>query len=184
LALVPADPRNWVGGGPAGANVCTIVAARREPATLYAGIHDGGVLKSTDGGTTWTAASRGLPPFSGCPLAIDPERPGTLYAEVFGRLYKTSDAGAGWASTDAGLPEAHLPAIGAGPRGSLYTATEGGLFKSDAGGRTWARVRAFGIPDSRRAGVLIDPSAPATLYVRSQFGVFRSRDRARTFTAI
>ena len=30
------------------------------PATLYAGIREGGVFKSTDGGGTWSEASTGL----------------------------------------------------------------------------------------------------------------------------
>ena len=41
-----------------------------------------GIFKSTDGGTTWTQLSDGLPPILQANIAIAPSEPGTLYAVV------------------------------------------------------------------------------------------------------
>ncbi len=86
----------------------------------------GGIFKSTDGGTTWTPLTDGLPPVIEANLAIAPGNPRVLYAAVAGdtstthappgrtglvNMYTTSDGGAHWhlAAGDSG-------AAGAAPR--------------------------------------------------------------------
>jgi photosystem II stability/assembly factor-like uncharacterized protein len=128
--------------------------------TLYAGcqstnLNSGGRLfKSTDGGTTWNAASSGLPAVTEPwppnvrvnALAIDPVHPGTLYA-----------------------------AIGAN------VSYGGGLFQSTDGAGSWNAVS--GLPDSLFIdAVAVDPQNPNTLYVGGNYGVFRSTDGAASWT--
>ena len=70
----------------------------------------GGIFKSTDGGTTWTQLSEGLPPVLEANLAIAPSNPNVVYAMVaaVGRngasgpigFYKSSDGGAHWTLRD------------------------------------------------------------------------------------
>ena len=50
------------------------------PDTLYAGTDGGGVFKSTNGGTNWTAMNTGLTNTNVHALAINPQTPETLYA--------------------------------------------------------------------------------------------------------
>jgi photosystem II stability/assembly factor-like uncharacterized protein len=52
------------------------------PAGLFAGTNSMGVLRSTDGGRTWTALSAGLPLLGVSSLAEDPFDPTRLYATV------------------------------------------------------------------------------------------------------
>jgi photosystem II stability/assembly factor-like uncharacterized protein len=80
-------------------------AARQGPweyGNAYAGPASG-IFKSTDGGTTWQALTRGLPTFadglSRIGLGIAPSDSNRLYAWVTSRssaLYRSDDAGASW----------------------------------------------------------------------------------------
>ncbi len=54
------------------------------PATMYAAIYEGGVFKTTDGGSKWTFAG-----FEGqliSALTADPRNPDTLYAGITPRV--------------------------------------------------------------------------------------------------
>ena len=93
----------------------------RDPRTVYAALWQqqeafweggafgggsGGVFKSTDGGTTWTPLTDGLPPVLEADLAIAPSDPRVIYAMVAAvgsaggsgpiGLYRSSDGGAHW----------------------------------------------------------------------------------------
>jgi photosystem II stability/assembly factor-like uncharacterized protein len=66
----------------------------------------GGIYKSTDGGTTWTQLTTGLPPVLEANIAIAPSNPQVIYAMVASvnpaggsgpvGFYKSSDGGAHW----------------------------------------------------------------------------------------
>src|SRR5262249_40661345 len=87
--------------------VITLVVDPGTPATVYAATQSticsgrfcaGGfdVLKSTNGGASWTSVLQGC-----CALAIDPSSPATLYAGVGTgyRVVKSTDGGATWNPT-------------------------------------------------------------------------------------
>lgn len=92
-----------------------------------------GVVKSSDGGVTWSAA--GLPTETVWNLAVDS---GTLYAGTDAGLFRTSDAGASWQPVGHG---ANLPdeAVISDPRdaNTMYGIGDH-VVKSVDGGRTWA----------------------------------------------
>ncbi|HTQ80393.1 MAG TPA: hypothetical protein VMM92_10380, partial [Thermoanaerobaculia bacterium] len=69
----------------AGTTVLSLVLDPRRPLVLYAGLLEGGILRTSDLGTTWTALTSGLPPIdtSGS-LVADPQNPGILYAGTVG----------------------------------------------------------------------------------------------------
>jgi hypothetical protein len=187
LKLVPARPEYFVGGGPPGGEVCTVVVDGRSPDTLYAAVFGGGILKSTDGGKSWRTASRGLPAFTGCDLTIDPDKPGTLYAGALGRIYKTVSGGSRWRLTDSGLPEAGLPAIDPSKPDTLYTKTRKGLFKSVNSGKSWFSLSS-GLPQVGEGldpyQFLVDPANSSILYDGSSVGIFKSYDAGKTWTPI
>ena len=66
----------------------------------------GGIYKSTDGGTTWTQLTNGLPPVLEANIALAPSNPQVIYAMVAAvnssggsgpvGFYKSSDGGAHW----------------------------------------------------------------------------------------
>ena len=88
LAMPAATAPAWAGagrwtpaGGPPGGWINLLARAPGTPGTLYAGVFQAGVFKSTDDGATWTALRAGLPPAaSPAILAVDSHHPLTVFA--------------------------------------------------------------------------------------------------------
>lgn len=90
---------------------------RANPTILYAhfsippshsgGRESSGVLKTTDGGTTWTevAADTPIPNFSPV-IAVDPHHPHIIYQATGQSLLRSQDRGKTWFSINHGLDEA------------------------------------------------------------------------------
>jgi photosystem II stability/assembly factor-like uncharacterized protein len=128
------------------------------PERLFMQFH-GGVYRSNDAGSSWTAIGDGLPSDFGFPLAIDPADPDCAYViplvadmdrvtpEGRVRVYETRDAGASWTARGDGLPQEHayltilrqaFTTTGEGPSLRLYFgATSGDVFASPDAGATW-----------------------------------------------
>jgi len=63
-------------------DVMAVTPDPRDPKTIYAGTHEAGVLKSTDGGNTWKEMNNGLAGLDVHGLALDPNAPSKLHAAV------------------------------------------------------------------------------------------------------
>jgi len=174
--------------------VGSIVLDPSNPSTVYVGTgeenfngdayYGAGILKSTDGGSTWTQVA---PPFAGPigsdsyfgggayigALAVDPSNSQVILAADFeaGRsgIYRSGDGGATWSQVLAtGIATAALfdPSDG----NTAYAAIGGvGIFKSSDSGQTWTPDDGTSpsvLPASNlgRIEVAIDPSNPTTLY--------------------
>ncbi len=168
---------------------------------------DRGVFRSRDGGKSWSRVLHRDDKSGAVDLAIDPHDSRVLYAslwEAFRTPYSMSSGGAGsglFKSTDGGdhwqeltrnpgmpggiLGKISVSVSGADPKRvyALVEAKDGGLFRSDDAGATWARIN-----DDRQLWqrafyflrVDADPAASDTLYV-SNFDLMRSTDGGRTF---
>lgn len=133
-----------------------------------------GILKTTDGGQTWTHSldwsrqqQRGVQM-----LRLDPSNPNTLWAATTEGVYVSHDAGATWSvsldvvmATDIQVfpddPNLLLAACG-----NLGSARQG-LYRSINGGATWTEI-SFGLPDGVVFGKkLLDiaPSNPNIVYM-------------------
>ncbi len=81
---------------------------------------DAGIWKTTDGGSTWTELSVGLPGGAQSRISIEmhPENPDILYAGYVGTalsfngLYKTVNAGSNWSSIDIGPVDGVMSGFG------------------------------------------------------------------------
>jgi photosystem II stability/assembly factor-like uncharacterized protein len=85
------------------------------------------VVKSTDGGVTWNAASNGLPdvPIQRLLAAPDDLSGNTVYAATWLGVYRTTNGGISWSQLGAGLPtvevsDLYMPANGSFLRASTY----------------------------------------------------------------
>ena len=98
----------------------SIAVAPSNPTILYVGGGNDGILKSTDGGLTWTLLSNGM--VAGrkaiLSIAVDPTNSDVVYAgfgcdvTVFcGGVYKTIDGGLNWTLAATGLNSAPVYAI-------------------------------------------------------------------------
>lgn len=135
---------------------------------VYASSLDHGVLKSTDGGQTWSAANRGLTIRRVYALALDPRSPNVLYAGTGLGVFKTSDGAKTWRLASTGIDlsgdslwhrrvEGFIWAIAA--HGSTVYATGDGVWRSTNGGATWRSV----LPHDG-VYVAIDTHRPQTVY--------------------
>jgi photosystem II stability/assembly factor-like uncharacterized protein len=153
----------------------SVVADPGNPSNLYVGIcgFGGGLLKSMDGGQTWTLLV--IPdlnyPFNGV-LAVDPENSSTLYVSDFPRVLKTTDGGQNWRAFSSGLPATFVRFIAVHPQNSniVYAVSSGrGIFWSTNGGANWSPLNA-GLADLNVQNLLIDPRSSDTLYAGTYDG--------------
>ncbi len=86
------------------------------------------VAKSTNGGSTWTAANVGLPDIPVTKLAVDPGdgTGNTVYAATWLGVYRTTNGGATWSVFGTGLPQGRATDIWVAPdSSSIRVATWG-----------------------------------------------------------
>jgi uncharacterized repeat protein (TIGR01451 family) len=121
-------------------SVSSVALDLTQTSTLYAAVNADSVrvYKSTDGGANWTNSSSGLSVTSDgrtfTPLVnallIDPASPSTVYAGTNGYgVFKSTDGGANWAASNAGLTNKLILTLGAragSPAAVLAGASIGG----------------------------------------------------------
>jgi photosystem II stability/assembly factor-like uncharacterized protein len=166
-----------------------VAVAPTNSANLYAGVYDGLVVHSTNGGTSWMPP---VPEFytpTGSTIVdtvIDPDDAQVAYsASSNNGIWKTSDGGAHWAQVNSGitLQTWHLAAA----RGSdvLYAAAGGiadlfpkNLYKSVNGGSTWTPTGFStlqpGNSNSLISQIVIDPGNTNVVYVVSTNAIHKT----------
>lgn len=183
--------------------VGAIAFAPSDPNIVYAGMGDmhscceylgSGVLKSVDGGLSWTRVNNAtLPqPASVGDIEVDPNNPNKIYLALYrsldplnansfpyGGIYISNDGGVSWAKVFAGLPRdlalnpANPQIIYAAMRGvgTFGNGGTGGLYRSINGGSTWTVAYAAPYPaafDSnglRDVRVAVSAANPQRVYV-------------------
>ncbi|MBA2704509.1 MAG: hypothetical protein H0U60_11730 [Blastocatellia bacterium] len=171
-----------------------------------------GVIRSTDGGKSWTRVLYKDENTGAIDLVFDPDNSRTVYASLWnarrvawnayppvtgpgGGLYKSTDGGETWKQiTGAGFPTGKVGRIGidvpAGQHGKRIYAlvdagAESGLYVSDDAGQSWTLVSVEPRILSRGwyfGEVRSDPKNPDVVYV-SNVSLYRSLDGGKTFKA-
>ncbi len=130
-----------------------------EDGNSYEGTH-GGIFKSTDGGTTWSPLTKGLPDnLVQAHIAVSPSDPHRLYASI-------ATAKQGGYASGAGL----------------------GIYRSDDSGASWYKVTDDPRPAMKIGGgdlsePVVDPKNPDVVYVASIVTV-RSLDGGHTWSSL
>lgn len=104
---------------PAWANNNTLYLSSENP-----GFNAKRLLKSTDGGATWSVAQNGLPDVPISRIIVDPRDASgnTVYAATWIGVYRTTDGGANWSLFGAGLPRVEVSDLYIAPNGRFLRA--------------------------------------------------------------
>lgn len=149
-------------------------------AAVQGRISSASVLKSADGGATWTGA--GSPNVGSLvrSMAIDPKNPATIYLGTQGPLFKSTDGGGHWASVDTGAGSVVALAVDPQTTSTLYAGGDDGVYKSVDGAATWSRVLS---PGTQCTSVVVDPKNPARVYAGTWNGggIYKSTDGGGTW---
>jgi photosystem II stability/assembly factor-like uncharacterized protein len=171
-----------------------------------------GLFRSADGGETFEKVLYRDEDTGAVDVVLDPKDPRTLYAVLWesrqapwengvfngpgSGLYKSTDGGATWKPLTRGLPSFADDGLGrigitvapSDPR-RLYATVEakrnGGLYRSDDAGESWARVNADARVTERGsdfAEVKVHPNDPDTVFTASVV-TWKSTDGGKTFAA-
>ncbi|MBN1938755.1 MAG: hypothetical protein JW843_04160 [Candidatus Aminicenantes bacterium] len=156
-----------------------------------------GLLKSTDGGRTWTqclgwtqSQSRGV-----LSLAIDPHRPAIVFAATTEGVYRSMDAGLTWSrvlavimAVDVKIDPNNTKSIFVSC-GDLESAGTG-IYRSLDGGDSWTRLRQ-GLPDTWTGKAKLDlcPGFPSVVYADvcnewERVGLYASQDNGDSWQLI
>ena len=85
-------------------------------AVLFAATAAGEVLRSADGGASWTPSGSGLPPEPVMALAFDPLHTNTLFAATAGAgVFRTRDGGLSWDPVNDGLTTLEVDVLAGRP---------------------------------------------------------------------
>lgn len=159
-----------------------------------------GVFKSSDGGGSWVHVSNGLPRYAGAgssnwgvlALAINPANPQILYAGLSnlygptpsGDVYKTTNGGASWSQSSAGIAGQDVRALFIDPNDpsgdTVYAGTggdganPGGVYRSTNGGTSWNSI-SLGLPADAATALAMPrrtAGAPARILAGTSAGVW------------
>jgi ligand-binding sensor domain-containing protein len=159
--------------------------------TIYVGTTNQGIFSSSDGGTTWHAASGGLPQGATVnSLAFDPDLHQLWVATTSG-VYRSTDKGASWQAFMNGLPAnitinaIQTAAASGGAQGLLYIGTNQGFYRSQDAGAHWQRGETPLVGSNIRT-ILVDfrSGSSGTIYIGSDLGALRSDDKGQNWQSV
>jgi len=160
-----------------------------------------GILKSTDGGETWTEINNGIPDTDGNRflgfLEMDPTNPLRLFAASgnnaagYGGVFRTLDGGENWEMVLAGDDNFTVVVISPSNPNVVYVGSALAFWRSDDGGNTWQKFQkadegCWGPPGERPGfpiGGVVDPQDSNTIFANNYGGGnFKSSDGGKTWT--
>lgn len=151
-----------------------------------------GVMKSTDGGTTWNNTGLNFNIILSRRIArilIDPTNTSIIYCGTTAGIYKTYDAGVNWTQVSAsGIQDMEMKP---GDPNTIY-ASKITLIKTTNGGASWSAV-STGLPQSSsvsRLAIAVTPNDPEYVYILAGAagsqgfqGIYRSTNSGVNFNS-
>ncbi|HEV2983233.1 MAG TPA: hypothetical protein VGX46_02550, partial [Vicinamibacterales bacterium] len=170
--------------------VASTYQRRRHVFTMIDGGPESAIHRSTDGGKTWKKVSAGLPTdeLGRIGLAISPVNPDVLYANVeaanaHGGIYRSGDNGVTWEKRmDYNSGSMYYGDVFADPLDVDRVYVPDVIFQvSDDGGRSMHALGQRHMHVDNHI-IWVDPKNTNHLLVGNDGGLYRSFDRARTWT--
>ena len=189
------DDNIWTWTGVNG-YVRQIVTSPLIPGIVYALVDDStfgpGILKSTDGGNTWSNIAQPDWALQSRRLAVADNAPNVLYAATFYGVYRTTDSGTTWQLVNTAYDPYGIAVspidwrevyISSKPFNTMNTI----ISKTMDGGATWTTVGVFDSYDSifDDNELSIAPSAPNTLiYTVEQAKLYKTTDAGQSWSPL
>ena len=172
------------------ARVWHLEPAPGDPDTVYAGVEDAALFRSTDGGKTWHEL-RGLrghgtgsswqPGAGGLCLhtiLLDPQMEGRIYTAISAAgAFRSDDHGATWRAINRGLRSEGIPdddaevghcvhriAMHPARPGVLFMQKHWDVMRSDDAGESWREISG-NLPSDFGFPIEVHPAEPETIYV-------------------
>ncbi len=189
----PTGTHQWYDGTPHPwefARVWHLEPSAADPDTVYAGVEDAALFRSTDGGATWSelpglrthrsgpAWQPGAGGMAVHTVLVDPSRPESMHVAISAAgVFRSDDAGATWRPANRGLRSAGLPDEQA-PVGHcvhritrhrdrpqvLFMQKHWDVMRSDDGGDTWHEISGD-LPSDFGFPIAVHAHEPDTVYV-------------------
>ncbi|HEV2210504.1 MAG TPA: hypothetical protein VG167_17150, partial [Verrucomicrobiae bacterium] len=204
---------------PVSGRITALAVDPTNSSVIYLGGAEGGVWKSTDGGTTWIPLTDNQPSLAVGSIAIDPQNPQTIYVgtgeEDFALfnysgagILKSTNGGASWTrlsgpfvgpfgSDSPFCGGAYIGSIAVGPgnsqivlAGAEFQCNSGtGLYRSTNGGTTWTEVLGTPAAPDLITGLVYDPTDGNNVYAAvgastsaSNDGIWKSTNAGLNWT--
>ena len=161
-----------------------------DPDTVYAGVEDAALFRTTDGGQTWQelpglrgheSGPKWQPGAGGMGLhtiILDPSIPGRIFIAISAAgVFRTDDAGHTWRPTNRGLKSQYLPdpnaevgycvhriAMHRSRPNVLYMQLHWNVMRSDDAGESWHKISG-NLPSDFGFPVEVHAHEPNTIYV-------------------
>ncbi|MFZ5908447.1 MAG: hypothetical protein ACOYYU_00340 [Chloroflexota bacterium] len=116
--------------------VTAFTTDKKDPDVIYAGMKNGGVYKTIDGGLSWRPAHYGMANTQVESLLIDSQNPRILYASTMDGVYKTEDGGENWFRIGNGT----YLLMDYQDNSHLYARDKNGIYETTDRGNTWTTV--------------------------------------------
>ena len=190
-----------------------VLVDARHPGTVLLATDRGGVLRSENGGTTFSPSNRGFAHRQVAAFLVDRNDPSVLYAGVvndkeYGGFFVSRDAGEHWRQMNQGLGRQDIFTLRQTERGTLLAGTNQGIFVKGPAEQAWRPIDNIQDPPSaagkKRApirakrGAKADPPPRSGLngrvadldidqeqwFAATSQGLFRSVDGGRTWRGV
>ena len=144
----------------------------------------GAVLRSDDGGVSWSDSSSGLTKTFPLQIAVDPREASSGYAATAGAgVFRTTDGGHTWKPVGSELSRFIVRSVAVDPNaeGRIYAGTDRGVYGSVTSGRSWTPLFE-GLPPAPVYALAADPESPMELFAGTAVGLFQSLDAGGHWT--
>jgi photosystem II stability/assembly factor-like uncharacterized protein len=156
--------------------------------TIITGIN-GGIVLSTDGGTTWEVHQfrNPIPMITGIGISPNFSIDQTIVAGTYeDGMFRSVDAGRTWQAFNFGLFDHNILCLAVSHNfdddAIVYAGTSSGIYKSINGGRLWQDIT---LPIGYDAILSIALSADGALYAGTETnGILKSQDHGETWTSV
>jgi len=158
------------------------------PNMVYASTSTGDLLKTSDGGRSWSPVNKFKRDIKDLKISNIDSR--VVYVLVRNRgVYKTTDGGANWSDVNEGLKELSkamevkeivIDQSKKEGQDSMIISTAGGLFKSDDGGTTWSEITLLTLTEIY--SLAVNPKNFNDIYYGTATTFYSSNDGGQNWT--